>query len=193
MSNSLCSLGLQHSRLPCPSPSPGVCSNSCSWIGDAIQPSHPVLCPNSCLQSFSAYLGPNFPFPSGYSSCLDFDPPWWHHVYLIPSVRALLPSSLTLSGTRVRMLTREFVAETIQPIIDLGFLFPLVQKSLPDSRLVNSRHFPGYFKSVRTWQSMLPTDSRSCGWRCKMQEGLWVCFPTTVRDVCLLTAGGSPR
>ena len=29
MSNSLQSLGLQHTRLPCPSPSPRACSNSC--------------------------------------------------------------------------------------------------------------------------------------------------------------------
>ena len=28
-SNSLRPLGLQHTRLPCPSPSPGACSNSC--------------------------------------------------------------------------------------------------------------------------------------------------------------------
>ena len=33
MSDSLRPRGLQHTRLPCPSPSPGVCSNSCplSW------------------------------------------------------------------------------------------------------------------------------------------------------------------
>ena len=30
MSNSLQPHGLQHTRLPCPSPSPGACSNSCS-------------------------------------------------------------------------------------------------------------------------------------------------------------------
>ena len=31
MSNSLWPYGLQHNRLPCPSLSPGVCSNSCPW------------------------------------------------------------------------------------------------------------------------------------------------------------------
>ena len=33
LSNSLWSCGLQHARLPCPSPTPGACSNSCplSW------------------------------------------------------------------------------------------------------------------------------------------------------------------
>ena len=40
-----CSLwphGLQHSRLPCPSRSPRVCSNSCPLRHDAIQPSQPL-------------------------------------------------------------------------------------------------------------------------------------------------------
>ena len=43
MSNSLRPHGLQHGRLPCPSPVPGACSNSCPSIGDAIQPSHLLL------------------------------------------------------------------------------------------------------------------------------------------------------
>ena len=42
MSNSLQPHGLQHARFPCPSPSPRVHSNSCPWVGDAIQPSHPL-------------------------------------------------------------------------------------------------------------------------------------------------------
>ena len=46
--------GLQHSRLPCPSPTSGACSNS-HQVGDAIQPSHPSIIPfSSCLQSFPA-------------------------------------------------------------------------------------------------------------------------------------------
>ena len=48
LSDSLRPHGLQHARLPCPSPSPGACSNSCplSWW------CHPII-------SFSV-----FPFPS---------------------------------------------------------------------------------------------------------------------------------
>ena len=47
--------GLQHARLPCPSPSPGVCSNSCplsQWCHPAIPSS--VIPSSSCLQSFAA-------------------------------------------------------------------------------------------------------------------------------------------
>ena len=58
MSNSLWPHGLQHARLPCPSPSPRVGQSHVHWVGDAIQPSHPLswgwhaFC--SCPQSFPA-------------------------------------------------------------------------------------------------------------------------------------------
>ena len=47
--------GLQHTRLPCPSPTPGVCSNSWPsswWCHPTISSS--VVPFSSCLQSFSA-------------------------------------------------------------------------------------------------------------------------------------------
>ena len=55
VSNSLWTHGLQHARLPCPLPTPGACSNSCSlswWC-------HPTMSSfvvpfSSCLQSFPA-------------------------------------------------------------------------------------------------------------------------------------------
>ena len=55
MSNSLPLHGLQHVRLPCPSLSPGVCSNSCPssrWCHAKNSPS--VVPFSSCLQSFPA-------------------------------------------------------------------------------------------------------------------------------------------
>ena len=55
MSNSLWPHGLQHTRLPCPSPSPGACSNSCplsQWCHPTISSS--VVPFSSCLQSFPA-------------------------------------------------------------------------------------------------------------------------------------------
>ena len=55
VSDSLRPHGLQHARLPCPSPSPRVCSNSCPlswWCHPTILPSgHPS---SSCPQSFPA-------------------------------------------------------------------------------------------------------------------------------------------
>ena len=53
LSDSLQSHGLQHTRLPCPSPSPGVCSNSCPlsrWchptISSLLSPSSPAFNPS---------------------------------------------------------------------------------------------------------------------------------------------------
>ena len=53
MSTSLWPHGLQHSRLPCPSPSPGICSNSCplrQWCHPTISSSVVPYC--AYLQSF---------------------------------------------------------------------------------------------------------------------------------------------
>ena len=55
MSNSLQSHGLQQARLPCPSPTPRACSNSCPlswWYHPTISSS--VAPFSSCLQSFPA-------------------------------------------------------------------------------------------------------------------------------------------
>ena len=71
VSSSLWPHGLQHSRLPCPSPSPGVCSNSSSlswWCHPTISSS--VAPFSSCPQSFPASV--SFPvswlFTSGGQS-----------------------------------------------------------------------------------------------------------------------------
>ena len=56
VSNSLWPHGLQHARPPCPSPTPGVCSNSCplsGWCHPTISSSVVILC-SSCVQSFPA-------------------------------------------------------------------------------------------------------------------------------------------
>ena len=46
LSNFLWPHGLQHARLPCPSPTPEACSNHVHWVSDAIQPlSSPLLLP----------------------------------------------------------------------------------------------------------------------------------------------------
>ena len=46
VSNSLRPHELQHVRPPCPSPTPGVHSDSCLSVSDAIQPSHPLSSPS---------------------------------------------------------------------------------------------------------------------------------------------------
>ena len=46
VSDSLQLHGLQHARPPCPEPAPGVYPTHAHWVGDAIQPSHPLSSPS---------------------------------------------------------------------------------------------------------------------------------------------------
>ena len=67
VSNSLWPHGLQHARLPCPSPTPRPCSNSCplsQWRCPTISSS--VVPFSSCLQSFPA--SGSFPMSQFFSS-----------------------------------------------------------------------------------------------------------------------------
>ena len=60
VSDSLRPHGLQHTRLPCPSLTPGACSNSCAlsrWCHPSIHLPSPTVIPFfSCLQSFPASI-----------------------------------------------------------------------------------------------------------------------------------------
>ena len=76
MPDSLQLHGLPHARLACPSPSPGVCSNSCplsQWCHPTISSS--VIPFSSCLQSLPE-LG-SFPMsrPKYWSSSFSISPP----------------------------------------------------------------------------------------------------------------------
>ena len=63
MFDSLWPHGLQHTRLPCPSPTPRACSNSCP----SSQWCHPTSSPfSSCLQSFPA--SGSFPISQFFTS-----------------------------------------------------------------------------------------------------------------------------
>ena len=65
MSDSLQPHGLQHTRPPCPSPTPEFTQTHVHWVSDTIQPSHPVI-PFSCLQSFPA--SGSFPMSQFFAS-----------------------------------------------------------------------------------------------------------------------------
>ena len=55
VSDSLRAHESQHARPPCPLPTPGVHSNSCPFIGDAIQPSHPLSSPSPPASNLSQH------------------------------------------------------------------------------------------------------------------------------------------
>ena len=81
MSNSLQSHGLQHARLPCPSPTSGACSNLCPsswWCHPTI--SFSVVPFSSCLQSFPA--SGSFPISQLFASG---DPMYWSFSFITQS------------------------------------------------------------------------------------------------------------
>ena len=57
VSNSLWPHGWQHARLPCSSPSPRACSNSCPLSWWCIQPSYPLTSPSSPAFNLSQHEG----------------------------------------------------------------------------------------------------------------------------------------
>ena len=65
MSNSLWPHGLQHARLPCPSPTPSD-QTHVHWVSDVIQPSHPLLSFSPPVQSFPA--SGSFPMSQFFAS-----------------------------------------------------------------------------------------------------------------------------
>ena len=73
---------LQHTRLPCPSPTPGACSNSCissQWCHPAISSS--VVPFSSCLQSFPT---PGF-FSNESVLCIRWPKYWSFNFNISPS------------------------------------------------------------------------------------------------------------
>ena len=57
MSNTLWPHVLQHARLPCPSCLPEFAQTHSHWVGDAIQPPHPLLLPSPPALNLSQHQG----------------------------------------------------------------------------------------------------------------------------------------
>ena len=57
VSSSLWAHELQHARPPCPSPAPESTQTHVRWLGDAIQPSHPLSSPSSPAFNLSQHQG----------------------------------------------------------------------------------------------------------------------------------------
>ena len=127
MSNSLQPHGLQHSRLPCPSPTPRACLNSCPsswWCHPTISSS--VVPFSSCLQSFPA--SGSFPmsqlFASGGQST-------GASVSVHPmNIQDWFPLGLTgLSSLLSKGLSRVFSNTTVQKHQFFGAQLPLWSNS----------------------------------------------------------------
>ena len=108
MSESLWPHGLQHARLPCPSPTTGACSNSCpssQWCHPTISSS--VFPLSSCLQSFTA----SYSFSSKSVLCIRCPKYWSVSFSISPSneYSGLLLLGLTgLISLKFKGLSRVF-------------------------------------------------------------------------------------
>ena len=114
VSNSLWPHGLQHSRPPCPSPTPAACSNSCPsswWCHPTISSS--VILFFSCLQSFPA----SGSFPRSQFFALD------GQSIGVSSLASVLPMNIQdwfslgwtgLSSLQFKGLSRVFSNTTVQ-------------------------------------------------------------------------------
>ena len=82
MSDFLQPHGLQHARIPCPSPTPWACSNSCSlspWCHPTVSSS--VIPLSSCLQSFPT----SGSFPMSQFFCMRWPKYWSFSFSISPS------------------------------------------------------------------------------------------------------------
>ena len=122
MSDSLRTHGLQHARLPCPSPSSGACSNSCPLSCCCHLPSHPLhplLLPSVlpiirvfsnesalCIRwpkywSFSYSISPS----NEYSGLISFKTDWCYLVAVQGTLKSLLQHHSSKASMNALMLS----------------------------------------------------------------------------------------
>ena len=124
-----------HARLPCPSPTPGTCSNSCplsQWCHPTISPSVIPFC--SCLQSFPAsgffpvsqfftsgghkYWGFSISPSKEYSALISFRIDWLN----LPAVQGTLKSLLQHHSSKASILwcSAFFMVQLSHPYMTTG-------------------------------------------------------------------------
>ena len=118
--DSLWPYGLQHSRLPCSSPAPGACSNSCSlnrWCHPTISSSHPLLLPPSIFPSIRIFSNESvlhIRWPKYWSFSFNISPSTEHPGLIsfrmdwldLPAVQRTLKSLLQYHSSKTSILWR---------------------------------------------------------------------------------------
>ena len=128
VSDSLRPHGWQHTRPPCPSPTPGACSNSCpSSQCCRLTISSSVILFSSCLQSFPASLSFLSQFFASGSQNIGVSA----SVSILPkNIQDLFPSGLTgLISLLSKGLSRVFSNTTVQKHQFFGAQLPLWSNS----------------------------------------------------------------
>ena len=133
MSDSLRPHGLQHARLPCPTLSPGVCSNSCPlsrWCHQAISSSVTLF--SSCPQSFwERVFSGSFPMSHLFMSGGQSIGASASASFLSMSIQGWFPSGLTiLISLQSKGLSRVFSSNLKASVLQ-HLVFFMVQLSHP--------------------------------------------------------------
>ena len=81
ISDSLWPQGLQHAMLPCPSPTPRAYWTHVHWVGDAIQPPHPLSSPSPP----TFHLSQRQAFSDESAVCIRWPKYWSFHLSISPS------------------------------------------------------------------------------------------------------------
>ena len=91
MSNSLWPHGLQHTRPPCPSPTPATCSDSCPLSRWCHPPSHPLSSPSPPASIFPSIRH----FPNELALCIRWPKYWSFNISLPMNIQDWIPLELT--------------------------------------------------------------------------------------------------
>ena len=149
MSDSLQPHGLQHDRLPCPSPTPGACSNLCPlrrWCHPII--SFSVVPFSSCLQYFPA--SGSFPMSELFASCGRSIGAWVSASVLPVNIQDWFPLGLTgLISLLSKGLSRVISSMTVwnhHIFSVLSLLYGLYGPSL--TSIHEKQRWTAYFYSV---------------------------------------------
>ena len=158
-SGSLQPHGLQHARLPCPSPTPGVCSNSCPlsrWCHPTVSSS--VIAFSSCPQSFpaSGSFPMSWPFASGGQST---GVSASASVFPI-NIQGQLPLGLTgLISLQSKGLSRVFSSTRVIQLCHTPF--PVLNKSVFPCKVLTVASWPAYrFLRRQVRWSVIPISLR---------------------------------
>ena len=143
--------GLQHARLPCPSPTPGACSNSCPssrWCHPIVSSS--VIPFSFCLQSFSA--SGSFLVSQFFASCLQSIGASASATILPMNIQGWFPLELTgLMSLHSKGLSRVFSSTTVRRHQFFGTQPFLLSNSHIHTLLLKKNHSFDY--THLCWQS----------------------------------------
>ena len=146
ISDSLWPHGLQHARLPCPSPTLELTQTHVHWLSDAIQPSHPLLSPcplppifpsitlfsrESVLHirwpkywSFSFNISPS----NEYSGWISFRMDWLNVVAFQGTLKSLLQHHS--SKASILQCSAFFIVQLLHPYMTTGKTIALTRQTI---------------------------------------------------------------